>query len=64
MIKVERLTACIGAEVSGVSLGDASRDASLFTEIKGLLLKHRVLFFEIRISLGKSMSPLRAVSAN
>ena len=45
MIKVERLTACIGAEVSGVSLGDASRDASLFTEIKGLLLKHRVLFF-------------------
>ena len=45
MIKVERLTACIGAEVSGVSLGDASRDASLFAEIKDLLLKHRVLFF-------------------
>ena len=45
MIKVERLTACIGAEVSGVSLGDASRDASLSAEIKALLLKHRVLFF-------------------
>lgn len=45
MMKVDRLTACIGAEVSGVSLGDASRDASLFDEIKALLLKHRVLFF-------------------
>jgi taurine dioxygenase len=45
MIKVERLTACIGAEVSGVSLGEASRDASLFAEIKALLLQHRVLFF-------------------
>ena len=39
MIKVERLTACIGAEVAGVSLADASRDASLFEDIKGLLLK-------------------------
>src|ERR1700761_9690948 len=45
MIKVDRLTACIGAEVSGANLGDASRDASLFAEIKALLLKHRVLFF-------------------
>jgi taurine dioxygenase len=45
MIKVERLTACIGAELSGVNLGDASRDASLFEEIKALLLRHRVLFF-------------------
>src|ERR1700751_5699187 len=45
MIKVERLTACIGAEVSGVNLGDASRDSSLFADIKGLLLKYRVLFF-------------------
>ncbi|MGB6007381.1 TauD/TfdA dioxygenase family protein [Castellaniella sp.] len=44
-MKVDRLTACIGAEVSGVSLGDASRDASLFEELKALLLKHRVLFF-------------------
>lgn len=45
MMKVDRLTACIGAEVSGISLGDASRDTSLFDEIKALLLKHRVLFF-------------------
>lgn len=45
MIKIEKLTACIGAELSGVKLGDASRDASLFAEIKALLLQHRVLFF-------------------
>ncbi|WP_454742981.1 TauD/TfdA dioxygenase family protein [Cupriavidus necator] len=44
MIKVEKLTTCIGAELSGVSLGDASRDAALFAEIKALLLQHRVLF--------------------
>jgi taurine dioxygenase len=43
-MKVERLTACIGAEISGVNLGDASRDAGLFAELKALLLKHRVLF--------------------
>lgn len=45
MIKIEKLTACIGAELSGVNLGDASRDASLFAEIKALLLQYRVLFF-------------------
>nr|WP_078198519.1 TauD/TfdA family dioxygenase [Cupriavidus necator] len=44
-MKVEKLTSCIGAELSGVSLGDASRDAGLFAEIKALLLQHRVLFF-------------------
>jgi taurine dioxygenase len=43
-MKVERLTACIGAEISGVNLGDASRDDGLFAELKALLLKHRVLF--------------------
>lgn len=43
-MKVERLTCHIGAEISGVNLGDASRDAALFAEIKALLLEHRVLF--------------------
>ncbi|MFC5522515.1 TauD/TfdA dioxygenase family protein, partial [Polaromonas jejuensis] len=38
------LTCSIGAEISGVNLGDAARDADLFAEIKALLLKHRVLF--------------------
>lgn len=44
-MKVEQLTCSIGAEVSYVSLGDASRDLGLAHEIKALLLKHKVLFF-------------------
>ena len=43
-MKVEKLTRTIGAEVSGISLGDAARDAGLFAEIRALLLAHRVLF--------------------
>ncbi|SFC79641.1 taurine dioxygenase [Polaromonas sp. OV174] len=43
-MRVEQLTCCIGAKISGVNLGDAARDADLFAEIKALLLKHRVLF--------------------
>lgn len=43
-MRVEQLTCSIGAEVSGVNIGDASRDDSLSSEIKGLLLKHKVLF--------------------
>ncbi|MDF3937051.1 TauD/TfdA dioxygenase family protein [Pseudomonas citronellolis] len=41
---VERLTCSIGAELSGVSLGDAARDPELFAEIRRLLLEHKVLF--------------------
>ena len=44
-IKVEPLTCTIGAELSNVDLGAASRDADLTAEIRQLLLKHRVLFF-------------------
>jgi taurine dioxygenase len=44
-IKVEPLTCTIGAELSNVNLGVASRDAGLVAEIRALLLKHRVLFF-------------------
>ncbi len=43
-IKVEPLTCAIGAELSGVNLGVASRDPALVAEIRALLLKHRVLF--------------------
>ena len=43
-IKVEPLTCAIGAELSNVNLGDASRDDGLFAEIRALLLKHKVLF--------------------
>jgi hypothetical protein len=42
-IRVEPATCAIGAELSGVYLGDASRDEALF-EIQSLLLKHKVLF--------------------
>ncbi|MCP1725805.1 taurine dioxygenase [Pseudomonas citronellolis] len=41
---MERLTCSIGAELSGVNLGDAARDAELFAEIRRLLLEHKVLF--------------------
>ena len=44
-LKVEPLTCTIGAELSGVNLGDASREAALFAEIRALLLEHKVLFF-------------------
>ncbi len=44
-IKVEQLTCAIGAELSNVNLGVASRDPELVAEIRALLLKHRVLFF-------------------
>ena len=43
-IAVEPLTCTIGALISNVNLGDASRDDALFAEIKALLLKHKVLF--------------------
>jgi taurine dioxygenase len=44
-IHVEPLTCAIGAELSNVDLGVASRDPELVAEIRALLLKHRVLFF-------------------
>ena len=44
-IKVDPLTCAIGAELSNVNLGAASRDPAAIAEIRQLLLKHRVLFF-------------------
>jgi taurine dioxygenase len=43
-LEVDRLTCSIGAELSGVNLGDVARDDALFAEIKALLLEHKVLF--------------------
>ena len=43
-MRVEQLTCAIGAELVGVSLADAARDADLFAAIKAELLKHKVLF--------------------
>ncbi len=44
-IHVEPLTNALGAELSNVDLGVASREPALVAEIRSLLLKHRVLFF-------------------
>ena len=44
-IRVEPLTCTIGAELSNVNLGVASRTPSLMLEIRALLLAHKVLFF-------------------
>jgi len=45
-IEVEPLTRAIGAELRGLRLGDAARDAELFAEVRTLLLRHKVLFLE------------------
>ena len=44
-IKVEPLTCTIGAELSNVNLGVASREPELVAQIRELLLKHKVVFF-------------------
>jgi taurine dioxygenase len=43
-VKVEEMTAAIGAQLLNVNLGDASRDKGLSDEIYALLLKYKVLF--------------------
>jgi taurine dioxygenase len=43
--KVEPLTCSIGAEISNINLGIASRDPELMEAIRRLLLTHKVLFF-------------------
>ena len=42
--RVQPLTATIGAELFDVDLGEVSRDAALFAELRALLLRHKVLF--------------------
>jgi taurine dioxygenase len=44
-IGVDPLSCALGAELTGVHLGAASRDAGLMAELRALLLQHRVLFF-------------------
>lgn len=43
-MRIHRMTPTLGAEVSGVGLGEAARDPGLFDELKALLLEHKVLF--------------------
>ena len=42
--KVTPLTGSIGAELSGINLGEAARDDGLFAQIRALMLQHKVLF--------------------
>ncbi|CAM2164503.1 Taurine dioxygenase, alpha-ketoglutarate-dependent [Paraburkholderia sacchari] len=44
-IRVEICTPNIGAELSNVNLADASQDPDVIAEIRGLWLKHKVIFF-------------------
>jgi len=44
-IKVEPLTCAIGAELTNVDVGVASRSPELLAEIRKLLVKHKVLFW-------------------
>ena len=43
-VKAEPMTCSIGALLTNVNLGDASRDEALFAEIRALLLQYKVLF--------------------
>jgi taurine dioxygenase len=43
-MRVEKLTASIGAELFDVSLADAARDDGVFDAVRSQLLKHKVLF--------------------
>ena len=44
-MKIRPITPAIGAQVTGVHLGEAARDAGQFAQVKAALLKHKVLFF-------------------
>ena len=43
-MRVEKLTAHIGAEVSGIDLTEAAGNDDLFGAVKEALLQHKVLF--------------------
>jgi taurine dioxygenase len=44
-MQIRQTTPAIGAELSDIDLGAASRDPALFARIKAALLQHKVLFF-------------------
>jgi taurine dioxygenase len=64
-MRVNPLTATIGAEISGVDLGEVAYSDELFAQLKGLLLEHKVLFFRDQaisradhVALGRRFGPL------
>src|SRR5262252_5313140 len=48
-MRVEKLTAHIGAEISEISLAEAATNGDLFSEIKDALLRHKVLFLRDQV---------------
>ena len=44
-MKIRPITPSLGAEISDVHLGEASRDPDRFAQVRAALLKHKVLFF-------------------
>ena len=48
-MRIEQLTCAIGAELSGVDLADAIGDDGLFEELRGLLVRHKVLFLRDQV---------------
>lgn len=48
-VKVLPLTCAIGAELEGVHLGEAARDDQLFSTMRTLLLRHKVLFLRRQV---------------
>ena len=61
-IRIEPLTCTIGAALSNVNLGAASRDDAMVAEIRSLLLKHKVLFLQDQDLPGQSTLLSRAIS--
>ena len=45
VLNVERLTPAVGAEITGIDLGEPASNDDLFEEIRQLLLLHNVIFF-------------------
>ncbi|MDP3139102.1 MAG: TauD/TfdA family dioxygenase, partial [Burkholderiaceae bacterium] len=43
-MKVLPLTCALGAEIQGVNLAEAGRNADMAEEVKSLLIQHKVLF--------------------
>lgn len=44
-MKIRQITPSIGAQISDINIGEASRDPNIFAQVKAALLKHKVLFF-------------------
>ena len=64
-LKVAPVAPALGAEIANLSIASAVEDDALFAEIRGLLLKHRVLFFRdqdispsVHVAFARRFGPL------